>query len=97
MTNPLDEIRQRIKEQKSKDRAKQEARSVSKTKRPVPTSAIKVQGTRIPEIREACRTEISETRLAIEPMPLSAYDDNPVLSERGAAVIVGVSSDLLKK
>jgi len=47
--------------------------------------------------RAAQRTEIPATYISIEPKPLSAYDDNPVLNEQGAAFVVGVSADLLKK
>jgi len=43
-----------------------------------------------------CR-EVPEAVLQIEPQPLSAYDDNPVLNETGAAFIVGVTADCLKK
>lgn len=35
--------------------------------------------------------------LAFEPLPQKAYDDNPVLDERSAGVILGVSPELLKK
>jgi hypothetical protein len=35
--------------------------------------------------------------LDLLPQPLSAYDDNPVLNEAGAAFVLGVSQDLLKK
>ena len=49
------------------------------------------------ELLDAHRSEIPETRVSLESKPLSAYDDNPVLNEQGAAFIVGVSADLLKK
>jgi hypothetical protein len=49
------------------------------------------------ELRTAQRTELSATALPIKSKPLSECDDNPVLNEQGAAFIVGVSADLLKK
>jgi hypothetical protein len=45
----------------------------------------------------AQRQEVPATLLKLESRPLSAYDDNPVLDEAGAAFIVGVSADCLKK
>jgi len=33
----------------------------------------------------------------MQPLPLSAYDENPVLNEAGAAFIIGVTADCLKK
>jgi hypothetical protein len=45
----------------------------------------------------AQRREVPATLLKLESRPLSAYDDNPVLDEAGAAFIVGVSADCLKK
>jgi hypothetical protein len=50
-----------------------------------------------PELRGARRTETPASRLSVEAKPLSAYDNNPVLNDQGAAFILGVSSDLLKK
>jgi hypothetical protein len=48
-------------------------------------------------IRTAQRTRISATYLAVERKPITAYDDNPVFDERSAAILVGVSAELLKK
>jgi len=45
----------------------------------------------------AHRRELPATHLQLEPRPLSAYDDNPVLDEISAARVVGVSADCLKK
>ena len=45
----------------------------------------------------AQRREVPATLLQFEPKPLSAYDDNPILNEDGAAFIVGVTADCLKK
>ena len=45
----------------------------------------------------AFRRQIPKMLLAFEPLPQKAYDDNPVLDERSAAVILGVSPELLKK
>jgi hypothetical protein len=41
--------------------------------------------------------ELPPTPLEIKPLQLSAYDDNPVLNEAGAAFIIGVTADCLKK
>ncbi|MGD0741152.1 MAG: hypothetical protein ABR957_16290 [Terracidiphilus sp.] len=49
------------------------------------------------ELRTAKRTELPATSLPVKSKPLSECDDNPVLNEQGAAFIVGVSADLLKK
>jgi len=35
--------------------------------------------------------------VAIEQPPVSAFDDNPVFNELGAATILGVSAETLKK
>ena len=97
MTNSLDEARQQIRNRNSALPDKQDARPGSAIKPSVPTPAIKAHGTQPPEQREALRTEVPKKLLSIEPKPLSAYDDNPVLNEHGAAFVVGVSPDLLKK
>jgi len=49
------------------------------------------------KIRTARRTEVFTSRVDTESKPLSACDDNPVLNEQGAAFILGVSAELLKK
>jgi hypothetical protein len=41
--------------------------------------------------------ELPSAPLEIKPQPLSAYDDNPVLNDVGAAFIIGVTADCLKK
>jgi hypothetical protein len=43
------------------------------------------------------RRELPESQVNLLPKPLSAFDDNPVLDEIGAARFVGVSTGLLKK
>jgi len=43
-----------------------------------------------------CR-QLPATLLLLEPLPVSAYDDNPVFDEYCAARFVGVSADCLKK
>jgi hypothetical protein len=43
-----------------------------------------------------CR-QLPATLLVLEPLPVSAYDDNPVFDEYCAARFVGVSADCLKK
>ena len=48
-------------------------------------------------VAPAQRREVPAAYLPLEPRPLSAYDDNPVLNEAGAAFIVGVTADCLKK
>jgi hypothetical protein len=45
----------------------------------------------------AQRREVSPTLLRLEPQPLSAYDDNPVLDQTSAAFLIGVTADCLKK
>lgn len=37
------------------------------------------------------------TQLSLEPRPQPVFDDNPVLDERSAAFLLGVSADCLKK
>ena len=49
------------------------------------------------EIGPAHRRELPESQVDLLPKPLSAFDDNPVLDEIGAARFVGVSTALLKK
>jgi len=48
-------------------------------------------------IGTAHRRELPESQVHLLPKPLSAFDDNPVPDEAGAATIVGVSTALLKK
>jgi len=45
----------------------------------------------------AQRRELPATLLQLEPKPLSAYDDNPVFDEIGAAHFIGVTANCLKK
>jgi hypothetical protein len=59
--------------------------------------AIESQDSQPAKLRAALRTEVSATYLIVEHKPISAYDDNPVTDERGAAIIVGVSAEQLKK
>ena len=35
--------------------------------------------------------------LKVEPQPVWACNDNPVFNERGAAELIGISAELLKK
>jgi hypothetical protein len=49
------------------------------------------------EIRTAQRTQIPATYLSLEPKPLSAYNDDGVLNEQGAASVLGVSAEQMKK
>jgi len=48
-------------------------------------------------VRTAQRTMRPETDPTVGSKPLSACDDNPVVDSRGAAFVLGVSVDLLKK
>jgi len=45
----------------------------------------------------ALRKQIPEMLLSYEPAPISAYCNNPVLNERSAAALLGVSQDLMNK
>jgi hypothetical protein len=45
----------------------------------------------------AQRLELPVRYLTLESPPISAFDDNPVFNEFGAAKIVGVSAEVLKK
>ncbi len=64
---------------------------------PAPRPAVPAKISQTAQLRTAQRKMIPATYISIEVKPLSAYDDNPVLNERGAAFVVGVSPDLLKK
>lgn len=35
--------------------------------------------------------------MSVEQPPISTYDDNPIFDERGAAVLIGLSPETLKK
>jgi hypothetical protein len=43
------------------------------------------------------RTELPGTYLKLEQPPISAFNDNPVLNEIGAAQFLGLSTEQLKK
>jgi hypothetical protein len=43
------------------------------------------------------RTQIPGTYLRLERTPVSAYDDNPVFTEFGAAMYLGLSAECMKK
>jgi len=45
----------------------------------------------------AKRTELPGRYLTLEQPPISAFDDNPVFNEIGAALFLGVSDETLKK
>ncbi len=59
--------------------------------------AVPVKISKPAELRAANRTEVSAPTQLIKTKPLSECDNNPVLNEQGAAFILGVSADLLKK
>jgi hypothetical protein len=62
-----------------------------------PKSAVDGKATPMANRFAAFRKEIPEMLLSYEPQPVSAYCNNPVLDERGAAAFLGLSQDLLKK
>lgn len=64
---------------------------------PAPPPAAKAKDSPPPKPRIPHQTKTPLTYITVEPKPLSAYDDNPVLNENGAAFVLGVSADLLKK
>ena len=43
------------------------------------------------------RTLVPAIYLTVERPPISTYDDNPILDERGAAALLGLSPETLKK
>lgn len=49
------------------------------------------------ELTAPHRIQIPLQYLAVERRPLSAYDDNPVRSERSAAAVIGVTAECMKK
>jgi hypothetical protein len=49
------------------------------------------------KVSHAKRTELPGTYLKLEQPPISAFDDNPVFNESGAAQILGLSAEQLKK
>jgi hypothetical protein len=77
--------------------AKAQSRPQPAKAAPVPQSAAVVEASPAPTPHAPHREEIPARYITVEPKPLSAYDDNPVLNEYGAAFVVGVSADLLKK
>ncbi len=64
---------------------------------PASAQAVPVKISKPAELRTAHRMELPATSLPVKAKLLSECDDNPVLNEQGAAFIVGVSADLLKK
>lgn len=59
--------------------------------------AARANAVALPILAECHRTQIPEKYRVLEPLPIIVYDDNPVFNEHGAAQIVGVSAELLKK
>lgn len=47
--------------------------------------------------RAARRKELPASYLNVESPPISTFDDNPVVNDHGAAKILGLSAELLKK
>lgn len=80
-----------------KFRGEETDRPQSSKAAPSSNSAVESKDSQPAELRTAHRTGIPATYLAVEPKPILAYDDNPVFNECGAAIIVGVSADQLKK
>ena len=64
---------------------------------PASTPMVAAKGSQPAEIRTAQRTVQPGTNAPAVSQPLSAFDDNPVLDSQGAAFVLGVSVDLLKK
>jgi hypothetical protein len=64
---------------------------------PQSRTEIEVTGSQPAGVRTANRTELPAKNSPVVSKPLSAYDDNPVLDSQGAAFVLGVSVDLLKK
>jgi hypothetical protein len=59
--------------------------------------AVKATDSAPSEVRAAHRTELPAAARPAEITALSTCDDNPVLNELGAAFVLGVSPNLLKK
>jgi hypothetical protein len=70
-------------------------------KRPISLSPnagrVSFANSRSAPVAPAVHRELPATLLKLEPKPLSAYDDNPVLDPVSAACFVGVTEDTLKK
>jgi hypothetical protein len=101
----IEEVLRKHKQENKEARAREPEYQVGKTlpkvhpEKAVPTSAqaVPVKISKPTELRTAHRTELPATSLPVKAKPLSECDDNPVLNEQGAAFVVGVSADLLKK
>jgi len=64
---------------------------------PQSRTEIGVTGSQPAGVRTANCTELPAKDSPVVSKPLSVYDDNPVLDSQGAAFVLGVSVDLLKK
>ena len=71
--------------------------SQPKTRISPPVASESFAKSRSAPVSPAQRCELPATYLTLEPRPISAYDDNPVFNEIGAARLIGVTADCLKK
>jgi hypothetical protein len=92
-TPTIEELRKKTPAKSVADKPEHQSllRNPLATKGKVPT------GPRLPSAGPAKRTELPGRYLTLEQPPISAFDDNPVFNEFGAATIVGVSAEQLKK
>jgi hypothetical protein len=72
-------------------------RQQSPNEEPASRTAIGARGCDAAEVCTSNCTQLPSTKPPVPSKPLSASDDNPVLNDQGAAFILGVSVDLLKK
>jgi hypothetical protein len=63
---------------------------------PAPRPTVSAKDSEPAEIRTAQRTQIPATYISLEPKPLSAYNDDGVLNEQGAASVLGDSAEQMK-
>jgi hypothetical protein len=61
------------------------------------TPTADAKGSPVAELAAPHRTQIPGVYLSIERPPVSAFDDNPVFNESGAAKLLGVSAECMKK
>lgn len=67
---------------------------------PAPLSSDPDAEARVPQSAHAVvthRNQIPGIYLDLEPRPLSAFDDNPIFNENGAARFLGISAECVKK
>ena len=64
---------------------------------PASESAVKKKADPLASLSPALRREIPKFLLDYDPLPLEVWDENPLLNEKSAAVLLGISPDLMKK